>query len=205
MSNRELPMMPWYPQDFASATSAYTFVERALYRELLDAQWILGKLPTDLKRLARIAKCDQADFDEAWPTVSQKFMEVNGCFQNKRLEEHRRKALSLVQQRRTAAQASADARHERALQRSSDARSTSASASREHPSPSSSPYKTQSGTGVTHPPGAGARNGSGQKSAAWTQLKTRAKAAGFREPFDADTLETYETALKLHERDQPRP
>lgn len=134
MSNRDLPMMPWFPQDFAGATSAWTFVERALYRALLDAQWVLGKLPTDEKRLARIAGIDETAFAECWPIVSEKFVLVGDCFQNERLEEHRATAERLREQRANAAKASVLAR----AKRSSNGRSTARSTAVEHPSPSPS-------------------------------------------------------------------
>jgi uncharacterized protein YdaU (DUF1376 family) len=134
LSNRELPMMPWFPQDFAGATSAWTFVERALYRCLLDAQWVLGSLPGDEKRMARIAGISESEFAEAWPMVKTKFALVDGCFVNERLEEHRATAERLREQRANAAKASVEARAKRPLNGRSNARSTAA----EHPSPSPS-------------------------------------------------------------------
>jgi uncharacterized protein YdaU (DUF1376 family) len=153
MSNRDLPMMPWFPQDFAGATSAYTFVERALYRSLLDAQWIVGALPADEARLARVAGMASPEefelFQAAWPTVSRKFEPVGeGEIVNKRLEEHRLKAIRLHEQRSSAGQASAATRLQRANQRSfngrSNARSTSDATPLEHLSPSPSPSKDKS-------------------------------------------------------------
>jgi uncharacterized protein YdaU (DUF1376 family) len=139
MSNRDLPMMPWFPQDFAGATSAWTFVERALYRSLLDAQWTLGVLPDDETRLARVAGIEIELFREAWAVVSEKFERVAKGLKNQRLEDHRKKAQALVEQRANAAQASVQARRERALNERSNARSTNA----EHPSPSPPRDKTK--------------------------------------------------------------
>lgn len=127
--------MPWFPQDFAGATSAWTFVERALYRCLLDAQWVLGSLPKDEKRIARIAGMTESDFAEAWPMVKTKFSLVDDCFINERLEDHRTKARELMEQRSNAGRASAQAR----LKRKSNARSTSVATELQHPSPSPSP------------------------------------------------------------------
>lgn len=129
--------MPWFPQDFAGATSAWTFVERALYRCLLDAQWVLGSLPNDEKRIARIAGLSESEFAEAWPMVKTKFDLVNGCFVNERLEDHRAKAQRLIEQRSNAGKSSAQTR----LQRSSNDRSNARSTAVEHPSPSPSPSK----------------------------------------------------------------
>lgn len=145
MSNRELPMMPWFPQDFASATAAWTFAERSLYRELLDAQWVLGRLPTQPERLARIAKMDLDAFKEAWPMVSTKFEDVSGCLYNKRLEDHRTGAKRRVEQSRSAARASAEARaqraHERAHEPAPSERRAAAAVPFQHPSPSPSPVE----------------------------------------------------------------
>lgn len=99
VANRELPMMPWFPGDFATATSAWTLLERAVYRELLDAQWILERLPTSPERLALIARCPLDQFTQAWETVKAKFDEVNGCLYNQRLEEHRTESIRLKQQK----------------------------------------------------------------------------------------------------------
>jgi hypothetical protein len=38
----------------------------------------------------------------------------------------------------------------------------------------------------------------------WPALMTRATAAGFRKPYDVETADVFETALKIHERDNPR-
>lgn len=137
MSNRELPMMPWFPQDFASATSAWTFIERALYRALLDAAWILDRLPADPKRLARIAQLDQESFDAAWATVSLKFETVNGYLINPRLEEHRALSKSLRESRQKGARIANAVRWGNVAERSASA--GPASAERSSPSPSPSP------------------------------------------------------------------
>lgn len=139
-----LPMMPWFPSDFRGSTVAYTFVERALYRELLDAQWMLGKLPADTERLARVADMTHDEFLDAWKTVKEKFELVDGCFVNKKMEQHREKAERLQEQRRTAAQASVETRRKRALNERSNDRLTSAGRLLEHPSPSPSPSKNPS-------------------------------------------------------------
>lgn len=139
MTNRSLPMMPWFPQDFAGATSGWSFGERAVYRELLDAQWTLGELPNDPQRLARIARMDLADFEAAWPLVKTKFRVFRrgkiSVLLNERLEDHRLKAERLVDQRRAASEAAGQARRNRAIDRSVTARSPAP----EHPSPSESP------------------------------------------------------------------
>lgn len=134
-------MMPWFPQDFLGATSGWTFGERALYRSLLESQWIVGYLPSDETRLLRIAGMASPEeialFEASWPTVREKFEPIGrGRIANKRLEEHRVKSQRLHDQRVSASQASAATRRERALDRSDTDRTTARSPSREHLSPS---------------------------------------------------------------------
>lgn len=90
MSNRELPMMPWYPDQFAASTRSFSLLERAIYRELLDAQWQASLLPSNEKLLARIVGLDVRTFRKYWPAVRAKFVTLpDGSIQNVRLEKHR--------------------------------------------------------------------------------------------------------------------
>lgn len=93
VSNRDLPMMPWYPDQFAASTVAWTWLERSLYRCLLDVQWQLGSIPTEPARISLCVGFPEAEFKAAWPAVSKKFVKVHGKLINKRLEYHRLKAL----------------------------------------------------------------------------------------------------------------
>lgn len=96
MSGKSLAMMPWFPRDFIAATRGWRLLERALYRELLDAQWELGDLPTDQEELARIAGASESEFGTAWTRVSGKFeANASGRLRNVRLEEHREKAVRI--------------------------------------------------------------------------------------------------------------
>lgn len=89
MSNRDLPMMPWFPKEFRAATSTWTFAERNAYRELLDIQWEEGAIPDEPERLARAIGMSLPDFRKIWPKVRRKFEKVDGELKNERLEEHR--------------------------------------------------------------------------------------------------------------------
>lgn len=94
VSNRELPMMPWYPDQFAASTRSFSLLERAIYRELLDAQWQADSLPSNEKLLARIVGLDVRVFRKSWVVVREKFITLpNGNLQNARLEKHRLAAL----------------------------------------------------------------------------------------------------------------
>lgn len=89
MSNRELPMMPWFPKEFAAATSTWSFAERSAYRALLDVQWELGTIPDESWRLAQAIGMPLEEFEAIWPMVRRKFQPYEGELRNERLEEHR--------------------------------------------------------------------------------------------------------------------
>lgn len=121
---RDLPMLPWFPKDFYTSTAGWTFVERSLYRVLLDHQWMLGKLPDDRSRLARIADMPQDQFDEAWTQVGQKFEQAHDGLYNDRLEHHREESHRLADAKSSAARAAGLASAERRRNAGSTSRST---------------------------------------------------------------------------------
>lgn len=85
--------MPWFPRDFIAATRHLALAERGAYRELLDHQWELGRLPTDEMRLARILGVTVDEFRPIWASICDKFESIGGALFNKRLEEHRKESL----------------------------------------------------------------------------------------------------------------
>lgn len=89
MSNRDLPMMPWFPKEFMAATATWSFAERSAYRALLDVQWEMGVLPDEPWRLAQAIGLPLPEFELLWPMVRRKFVPVDGGILNERLEEHR--------------------------------------------------------------------------------------------------------------------
>lgn len=93
MAGKSLAMMPWFPRDFIAATRHLALAERGAYRELLDYQWEMGVLPKDPARLARLLAVTVEEFAPIWSAISDKFEELNGGLANKRLEEHRKKAV----------------------------------------------------------------------------------------------------------------
>lgn len=103
MSNRELPTMPWYPDQFAASTRHWTWEERALYRDMLDLQWQLGVLPDDEKRLSSAIRLHLRRFRRLWKRVGEKFDPVEGGLQNYRLEQHRLAGLSYKESKRLGA------------------------------------------------------------------------------------------------------
>lgn len=104
MSNRSLPMMPWYPDQFAASTVAWTFEEKGLYRLLLDMQWMLERLPKNDEVLSRACRIQLRKFRRLWKTVGNKFQELpDGTLQNYRLEQHRLSALAYAEGKRRGA------------------------------------------------------------------------------------------------------
>ena len=86
-----LPYYSWYPSDFKSSTSHFTFDERAIYRELLDWSWLNGPLPEDDRRLASIAGCTLKRWRAASVQVLSKFSANGEGLVNGRLESIRLK------------------------------------------------------------------------------------------------------------------
>jgi uncharacterized protein YdaU (DUF1376 family) len=93
MSGKSLAMMPWFPRDFIAATRHLALAERGAYRELLDYQWEMGVLPKDPMRLARLLVITPDEFAPIWAAIGDKFEECGAGLANKRLEEHRKKAV----------------------------------------------------------------------------------------------------------------
>ena len=89
-------MMPWFPDSFLGSTLGWNWKHRALYRALLDAQWLLGSLPNDEDELREIVGCTAEEFSPSWARSRVKFqLRADGRLINHRLEEHRGKAFQL--------------------------------------------------------------------------------------------------------------
>lgn len=81
---------PWIPRDFLASTRDWSLSQRAVYRELLDAQWDSGGLPDDAAALRALARATPAEWRAAWPRVDPKFpLGADGLRRNLRLEGHR--------------------------------------------------------------------------------------------------------------------
>lgn len=138
MSNRELPMMPWFPDQFAASTAGWTFTERAVYRALLDLQWQQGCIFADLLRISQALGVDKRTVQRCWRLVGPKFAAVEGGLQNYRLEQHRLAALELHKKKVAAARVRWDAAHAEHMHTHKQSTSA-ASVSHMPPSPSPSP------------------------------------------------------------------
>lgn len=81
--------MPWFPRDFRSATLGWSHVAKSIYRDLLDAQWDLGKLPIAPEALRRIVGATDAEWSDAWAHCEDKFPVVDGARCNRRMSDDR--------------------------------------------------------------------------------------------------------------------
>jgi uncharacterized protein YdaU (DUF1376 family) len=89
-----LVYLPWYTRDFMSATRGWSLTAKGLYRELLDAQWDMGSLPSDPHDLQQLAGATAAEWRTWDQFVATKFpLCADGRRRNSRLEQHRQKAL----------------------------------------------------------------------------------------------------------------
>jgi uncharacterized protein YdaU (DUF1376 family) len=103
MSGNSFPWMPWFHRDFIAATQGWTLLERAAYFMLLGAQWEMGPLPNDRRRLACIIGAQLEELQSVWPVVGTKFRVSPGGLLNHRLEEHRMAQIERSDKARTSA------------------------------------------------------------------------------------------------------
>lgn len=83
------PTYPMYAQDFDMDTAFLSNEEIGVYIRLLNACWINNGLPSDLKKLSRICRITEKEFEEIWKEIRGKFYLKNGNFYNKKQEEVR--------------------------------------------------------------------------------------------------------------------
>ena len=86
-----LPYYKWYWQDWRSnrTVQRMSYVERGLYRELLDECWSEGGIPSDMESLADICGCPVDVIANAWQVLSKCFLLVDGCYRNEKLDSLR--------------------------------------------------------------------------------------------------------------------
>src|SRR5882672_244410 len=89
--SERLPWYPWFTGDYLAETQGWPWDARAAYRELLDAQWNMGALPSDPERLRTLVGASRAQWRIAWPFAALKFPDIDGGQrQNATLEARRR-------------------------------------------------------------------------------------------------------------------
>lgn len=81
----------WNWQEWRSSrrVQRMTYVDRGLYRELLDEQWKLGGLPMDMESLSDICGCPLSIMQDSWERIRFHFDEVDGLYVNATLEDQR--------------------------------------------------------------------------------------------------------------------
>jgi hypothetical protein len=137
-------MMPWFPGDFMRSTRGWSLTARAVYRELLDAQWDLGALPSGPQELAEMIGANPGEWSKGWSKCECKFPVGNdGQRRNLRLEEHRSKSKTLADRRSemgrkgglTSAASKAQAKLEAQVKPGSSPATAGLQAGLKHPSP----------------------------------------------------------------------
>jgi uncharacterized protein YdaU (DUF1376 family) len=84
------PAFQFYASDFLTDTQSWEAFEVGVYIRLLSNQWVNGSLPSDLKRLSRIAGCEYQEMEKAWVILGFKFLDKNdGTIINQKLESVR--------------------------------------------------------------------------------------------------------------------
>ena len=75
MTDRTLPYYKWFWQDWRAnrKIQRMSYIERGLYRELLDECWVEGSIPNDIKELADICGCPVQIMTDAWQVLSSCF------------------------------------------------------------------------------------------------------------------------------------
>jgi uncharacterized protein YdaU (DUF1376 family) len=66
-----------------------SYIERGLYRELLDECWSEGLIPNSIEDMAEICGCPVDVMANAWQVLSKCFIEIDGGLINERLNKER--------------------------------------------------------------------------------------------------------------------
>lgn len=83
-----LPYYKWFWQDWRAnrAVQRMTYIQRGLYRELLDECWAEGFIPDDIEKLADICGCPAEVMADAWQVLSKCFVAAgDGVLINEKL------------------------------------------------------------------------------------------------------------------------
>lgn len=98
------PWMPLYVADYLQDTAHLSAQEHGAYLLLIMHYWANGCLPSEDKRLARIARLSESEWHEAKPTIAEFF---TADWKHKRVDEELAHATEVSNKRRAAA----DQRH----------------------------------------------------------------------------------------------
>ena len=82
--DRKLDYYKWFWRDYRAdrKVQRMTYIERGLYRELLDECWAEGCIPDDIGMLADICDCPVDVMTDAWQVLSKCFVDSGNCLAN---------------------------------------------------------------------------------------------------------------------------
>ena len=100
MGRNDAVYFAFYVDDFLSATHYWKTEWIGAYVLLLLHQFQRGKLPKDRRNLEMISRLTAEQFDDFWESAQEKFeFDDEGHLVNRRMDEERKKSISLRQQR----------------------------------------------------------------------------------------------------------
>ncbi len=90
----KLPPLPYYKWEWQAfrasrAVQRMDYIQKGLYRELLDECWVEGCIPNDIESLADICGCPIDVMASAWQVLSKRFVEKDGFLVNEMLDSKR--------------------------------------------------------------------------------------------------------------------
>jgi len=112
-ASSSLPFYKWFPGDYQRETRGWPLEARAIYRELLDAEWDIGPLPDDPELLREMVRATEEQWRTGWPVVAPCFLRHRGRRWHARLEELRANALASLKKRQASSQVAHAARWRR--------------------------------------------------------------------------------------------
>lgn len=71
--SEDLPYYPFYPRQFAKTVLGWPAIARGVYRDLLDMQWIHGRIPSDPELCRNMLNCTPEEWHIAWRFCQSKF------------------------------------------------------------------------------------------------------------------------------------
>jgi uncharacterized protein YdaU (DUF1376 family) len=88
---KPLPYYKWFWQDFRAnrTVQRMSYVERGLYRELLDECWVEGSIPDSIELMADICGCPVDVMTDAWQVLSKCFVLLDGRLHNEKMDSMR--------------------------------------------------------------------------------------------------------------------
>lgn len=97
---RVMPWFPWWITDQLHVMRGWPLIGRAVYRELLDIQWLDGSLPADPEKLRALVGATSTQWWAAWCHIEPAFpVTSDGTRRNPQLENLRQQQYQRHQKR----------------------------------------------------------------------------------------------------------